>query len=167
MLAALGDGLAGVTVFGPNIGRPGAAGRADRRGSAAAAEPVIADRRGGRRRHPDRAPAAAAYPGNAALGAVDDTGLTEAVYRALGADLAALGINVDLAPSVDVTPPPTTRSSAPGRSAPTPALVARHAAAAVTGLQSAGVAACAKHFPGHGSTRTDSHDVDRHGRRRR
>jgi beta-N-acetylhexosaminidase len=39
------------------------------------------------------------------------------------------------------------------------ALVARHAAAAVMGLQSAGVAACAKHFPGHGSTRQDSHDV--------
>jgi beta-N-acetylhexosaminidase len=40
-----------------------------------------------------------------------------------------------------------------------PALVARHAAAAVTGLQSAGVAACAKHFPGHGSTIADSHLV--------
>ncbi|HEY7432523.1 MAG TPA: glycoside hydrolase family 3 N-terminal domain-containing protein, partial [Streptosporangiaceae bacterium] len=38
-------------------------------------------------------------------------------------------------------------------------LVARHAAAAVTGLQSAGVAACAKHFPGHGSTRDDTHLV--------
>ncbi len=40
-----------------------------------------------------------------------------------------------------------------------PDLVARHAAAAVTGLQSAGVAACAKHFPGHGSTSADSHLV--------
>jgi beta-N-acetylhexosaminidase len=40
-----------------------------------------------------------------------------------------------------------------------PALVARHAAAAVSGLQSAGVAACAKHFPGHGSTTLDSHLV--------
>ena len=42
------------------------------------------------------------YPGNAALGAVDDVSLTRAVYRALGTDLAAVGINVDLAPSVDV-----------------------------------------------------------------
>ena len=38
-----------------------------------------------------------------------------------------------------------------------PLLVARHARAWVTGLQSAGVAACAKHFPGHGATATDSH----------
>ena len=38
-----------------------------------------------------------------------------------------------------------------------PALVARHAAAAVTGLQSSGVAACAKHFPGHGAAGGDSH----------
>ena len=40
---------------------------------------------------------------------------------------------------------------------PDPDLVARHAAAAVRGLQAAGVAACAKHFPGHGSTSADSH----------
>jgi beta-N-acetylhexosaminidase len=40
-----------------------------------------------------------------------------------------------------------------------PDVVARHAAAAVSGLQAAGVAACAKHFPGHGSTSIDSHDV--------
>ena len=38
-----------------------------------------------------------------------------------------------------------------------PGLVARHVTAAVAGLQGAGVAACAKHFPGHGSTASDSH----------
>ena len=85
--------------------------------------------------------------------------LTRAVYRALGTDLAAVGINVDLAPSVDVNtaagnPIIGTRSF--GAST---ALVSRHAAAAVYGLQSAGVAACAKHFPGHGSTREDSHHM--------
>ena len=158
VLAALGEGLAGVTVFGPNIADAAQLAELTTRLRSAAVEPVIAiDEEGGdvtRIAHL----AGSRYPGNAALGAVDDVALTEALYRALGADLAALGINVDLAPSVDVNtaadnPVIGTRSFGSDTE-----LVARHAAAAVTGLQAAGVAACAKHFPGHGSTRTDTHD---------
>src|ERR1019366_5917281 len=93
------------------------------------------------------------YPGNAALGAVDDVALTADVYRALGTDLAALGFNVDLAPAAD-NPVIGTRSFGADTG-----LVSRHAGAAVSGLQAAGVAACAKHFPGHGSTRLDTHDT--------
>ena len=97
------------------------------------------------------------YPGNAALGAVDDVTLTERIYRAIGLDLLAAGFNVNLAPTIDVNttddnPIIGTRSF--GSDA---ARVAGHAAAAITGLQSVGVAACAKHFPGHGATSTDSH----------
>lgn len=97
------------------------------------------------------------YPGNAALGAVDDVELTTAIHQSIGAELAQAGVTVDFAPAVDVNveddnPVIGTRSF--GRD---PQLVARHAAAAVTGLQSAGVAACAKHFPGHGATAVDSH----------
>jgi beta-N-acetylhexosaminidase len=158
LLAALRDGLGGVTVFGPNIAGPAQLAGLTGRLRAAAAEPLIAiDEEGGDVTRIGHL-AGSRYPGNAALGAVDDVALTQAVYRALGADLAALGINVDLAPSVDVNtasdnPVIGTRSFGSDT-----ALVARHAAAAVTGLQAAGVAACAKHFPGHGSTRTDSHD---------
>jgi beta-N-acetylhexosaminidase len=165
LLAALEGGLAGVTLFGPNV-PPGT--DASRSGEltaltaslrAAAGEPVIAiDEEGGDVTRIAQA-TGSPYPGNAALGAVDDTALTAAVYRAIGTDLAALGINVDLAPCVDVlavaaNPVIGTRSFGPGTD-----LVSRHAAAAVTGLQSSGVAACAKHFPGHGSTRTDTHDA--------
>jgi beta-N-acetylhexosaminidase len=157
VLEALSDGLAGVTVFGPNIdGTEQLAGLiAGLR--AVTGEPIIAiDEEGGdvtRIAHLSGSP----YPGNAALGAVDDPALTRAVYHALGADLAALGVTLNLAPSVDVNtaadnPVIGTRSFGAD-----PALVARHAAAAVTGLQAAGVAACAKHFPGHGSTTIDSH----------
>jgi beta-N-acetylhexosaminidase len=159
VLTALGEGLAGVTVFGPNIGGPGQLAALTGRLRSAAAEPLIAtDEEGGDVTRIGHA-GGSRYPGNAALGAVDDTGLTRAVYHALGTDLAALGINVDLAPSADVNtaadnPVIGTRSFGSD-----PELVARHAAAAVTGLQSAGVAACAKHFPGHGSTRTDTHDT--------
>ena len=99
------------------------------------------------------------YPGNAALGAVDDTVLTTAVYHAIGADLAALGINFDLAPCADVlgsadSPAVGTRSFGADTG-----LVSRHTAAAVAGLQGAGVAACTKHFPGHGRTGTDTHEA--------
>jgi beta-N-acetylhexosaminidase len=158
VLNALHAGLGGVTVFGPNIASPAQLAALTARLRAATAEPLIAvDEEGGdvtRIAHL----VGSNYPGNAALGAVDDIVLTEAVYRALGTDLAALGINVDLAPSVDVNtaadnPVIGTRSFGADT-----ALVARHTGAAVTGLQSAGVAACAKHFPGHGSTRIDSHD---------
>ncbi len=162
VLDALGNGLAGVTVFGPNIGSTGQLAGLIARLRAAGSEtsgqePIVAiDEEGGdvtRIAHLTGSP----YPGNAALGAVDDPALTSAVYRALGADLAELGVTLNLAPSVDVNtaadnPVIGTRSFGAD-----PALVARHAAAAVTGLQSAGVAACAKHFPGHGSTSIDSH----------
>jgi beta-N-acetylhexosaminidase len=160
LLRALERGLAGVTLFGPNVERLEQVAEVTAvLRSAAPTEPVIAiDEEGGdvtRLGHLT----GSAYPGNAALGAVDDVGLTRAVYRALGTDLAAVGINLDLAPSVDVNsaagnPVIGTRSFGA-----TTALVTRHAAAAVAGLQSAGVAACAKHFPGHGSTRDDTHHV--------
>lgn len=95
-------------------------------------------------------------PGNAALGHVDDVALTEAVASEIGAALAAVGVNWNLAPVADVNVPanPVIGVRSFGDDA---ALVARHVAAYVRGMQSAGVAACAKHFPGHGSTEQDSH----------
>jgi beta-N-acetylhexosaminidase len=159
VLRALERGLAGITLFGPNVVDPAQLAALTATLRSAADEPVIAiDEEGGdvtRLAHLSGSP----YPGNAALGAVDDVELTRAVYHALGADLAAVGINVDLAPSVDVNtaagnPVIGTRSFGASTG-----LVSRHAAAAVTGLQAAGVAACAKHFPGHGSTRDDTHHV--------
>jgi beta-N-acetylhexosaminidase len=158
VLAALRAGLGGVTVFGPNIAGPAQLAVLTGRLRSAAAEPLIAiDEEGGDVTRIGHL-VGSRYPGNAALGAVDDVALTRAVYRALGADLAAHGFNVDLAPSVDVNtaadnPVIGTRSFGSDTG-----LVARHAAAAVAGLQAAGVAACAKHFPGHGSTLTDTHD---------
>jgi beta-N-acetylhexosaminidase len=96
------------------------------------------------------------YPGGAALGAIDDVALTEEVAAAIGADLAGAGVNWNFAPVADVNVPenPVIGTRAFGDD---PALVARHVAATVRGLQRQGVAACAKHFPGHGSTADDSH----------
>ncbi len=155
--AALGEGLAGVTLYGLNVQDREQLTSLTRRLRGAANEPIIAiDEEGGdvtRISHRTGSD----YPGNAALGVIDDVSLTSAVYAALGADLSALGINLDMAPAIDVNtaadnPVIGTRSFGSD-----PKLVARHGAAAVAGLQSAGIAACAKHFPGHGSTRLDSH----------
>ena len=101
LLRALERGLAGVTLFGSNVTGDTAALSAVLRG-AALSEPVIAiDEEGGDVTRVAYA-AGSPYPGNAALGAVDDTALTQAVYAAIGADLARLGINVNLAPCADV-----------------------------------------------------------------
>jgi beta-N-acetylhexosaminidase len=97
------------------------------------------------------------YPGNGALGAIDDVRLTEAIYRSIGADLATVGVNLNLAPSADVNSASDNPIIGTRSFGADPALVAAHTAAAVSGLQSAGVAACAKHFPGHGATVVDSH----------
>jgi beta-N-acetylhexosaminidase len=96
------------------------------------------------------------YPSAAALGALDEPALTEEVAAAIAADLAAAGVNWNFAPVADVNVPenPVIGVRAFGAD---PALVARHVAAAVRGTQRLGVAACAKHFPGHGSTAEDSH----------
>lgn len=97
------------------------------------------------------------YPGNHALGAVDDVALTEAVAAAIGADLAAAGLNLDYGPVADVNSNPRNPVIGVRSFGAEAELTARHTAAYVTGLQSAGVAACAKHFPGHGDTSVDSH----------
>ena len=159
ILSALEGGLAGVTLFGPNVSDPEQIALLTAALRGAVDEPIIAiDEEGG---DVTRVTywSGSLYPGNAALGAIDDPALTEQVHRAIGTDLAQLGINVDLAPCVDVldgaeNPAIGTRSFGAD-----PDLVSRHAAAAVLGLQSAGVAATAKHFPGHGSTRADTHEV--------
>ncbi|MFE7315269.1 glycoside hydrolase family 3 protein [Streptomyces sp. NPDC057555] len=97
------------------------------------------------------------FPGNLALGAVDDTALTRDVARELGRRLADCGINLNWAPSADVNSNPANPVIGVRSFGADPALVARHTAAYVEGLQSAGVAACTKHFPGHGDTAVDSH----------
>jgi beta-N-acetylhexosaminidase len=86
-----------------------------------------------------------------------DVELAADVGAALGRELAALGVDVDFAPVLDIhTNPanPVIGERAFGRFADT---VARRALAFARGLEAAGVLPCGKHFPGHGDTATDSH----------
>jgi len=94
-------------------------------------------------------------PSAMALGAADQPQLTEAAWRTAGTELAAMGINIDFAPDADVQGASSVIGSRSFGSYPK--LVAEQTAAAVRGLQSAGVAATLKHFPGHGRPAGDSH----------
>ena len=97
------------------------------------------------------------FPGNMALGATRSTDLARRQGLAVGRELAAMGVNVNYAPVCDVSSNPRNPVVGPRSFGEDPALVGSLAAAMVQGLQEAGVAATAKHFPGHGDTSTDSH----------
>ncbi|MGX1615033.1 glycoside hydrolase family 3 protein [Micromonospora chalcea] len=95
-------------------------------------------------------------PSPLAAGAAGNPALTEAAWRAAGAELAAMGINLDFAPVADVL---VTRSTVIGSRSfgADPATASPQVAGAVRGLQAEGVGAAVKHFPGHGLSAEDSH----------
>jgi beta-N-acetylhexosaminidase len=97
------------------------------------------------------------YPGNAALGAIDDVAMTGQIARSIGATLAVSGLNLELAPVADTEGDRSHPVIGVRSFGADPALVAAHTAAFVTGVQASAVAACAKHFPGHGRSAADSH----------
>jgi beta-N-acetylhexosaminidase len=97
------------------------------------------------------------FPGNWALGVVDDVGVTAEVAAGIGSLCAQAGVNLDLAPVADVNSNPANPVIGIRSFGADPELVARHVVAFVEGLQRCGVAACVKHFPGHGDTAQDSH----------
>jgi beta-N-acetylhexosaminidase len=103
------------------------------------------------------AAAGSSFPGNFALGVADDPSLTADVAAAIAGRLARCGVNVNLAPVADVNTNPDNPVIGVRSFGADPELVARHVAAFVEGTQRQGVAACAKHFPGHGDTAVDSH----------
>ena len=96
-------------------------------------------------------------PGNMALGATGSPELARRAGEVLGRELAAMGINVNYAPCVDVNLNPHNPVVGIRSFGENPLEVAKLASAMIEGIQSQGVAATAKHFPGHGDTSNDSH----------
>jgi beta-N-acetylhexosaminidase len=97
------------------------------------------------------------WPPMSTLGRADDEALASRFAAALARELVAVGISIDFAPVLDVltnAQNPAIGDRALGARAET---VARLGAAIVRTLQAGGVAACGKHFPGHGDTSVDSH----------
>ena len=153
----LGRGLGGVVLYARNIDDRVQLGRLNDTLRSERGDLLVAiDEEGGDVTRLEAADGSS-YPGNAALGAVDDVDLTEQVAAAIGADLASVGIDLDFAPVADVNTNPLNPIIGIRSFGPDPELTARHVAAFVRGLQGQGVAACTKHFPGHGDTEADSH----------
>lgn len=98
-------------------------------------------------------------PGNMALGATRSEDLAYKAGQVLGRELLAMGINMNFAPSLDVNINPKNPVIGIRSFGDDPDLVAALGAAMIRGMQSEGVIATAKHFPGHGDTVSDSHHV--------
>ncbi|MFG3118175.1 glycoside hydrolase family 3 protein [Streptomyces sp. NPDC048197] len=157
LLRRLGEGLTTVGLFGRNVANPGQLAALTGRLRREREDVLVAvDEEGGDVTRLE-VRGGSSFPGNHALGAVDDPALTRAVARELGRRLAECGITLNWAPSADVNSNPDNPVIGVRSFGADPHLVARHTAAYVEGLQSAGVAACTKHFPGHGDTAVDSH----------
>ena len=150
------DALGGVILFKRNLGALAEVTTLGRAIAAAAARTLVAiDQEGGRVARLG-APVVKLPPARR-FGAIDDPALTERAGALLGAQLRALGINVDFAPILDVDTNPANPIIGDRAFGATPDTVVRHARAFARGLGSAGVIACGKHFPGHGDTDVDSH----------
>lgn len=98
------------------------------------------------------------FPGNLALGATRSPEFAFQMGGALGRELAAMGVNINYAPSCDVNNNPHNPVIGTRSFGEDPTLVGQLSVALVQGLQAAGVAATAKHFPGHGDTASDTHN---------
>jgi beta-N-acetylhexosaminidase len=96
-------------------------------------------------------------PRNLTLGAIQDLSLLYAFGKAVGAQCARVGTHLNLAPVVDVNSNPINPIIHMRSFGEDPAEVAQRATLVIEGMQSQGVLACAKHFPGHGDTSADSH----------
>ena len=91
------------------------------------------------------------------LGRLDDVESTRRQARILGTQLRALGFTLDFAPVLDVDTNPQNPIIGDRAFGDHPEVVIRHGLAFAEGLLDAGLLCCAKHFPGHGDTREDSH----------
>lgn len=97
------------------------------------------------------------FPSAMAIGASRDDAYAAAIAAAMAAELRAVGINTNFAPDLDVNNNPQNPVIGTRSFGSQPEDVARFGAAFIQGLQSNGVIAFGKHFPGHGDTEVDSH----------
>jgi beta-N-acetylhexosaminidase len=154
---ALDAGLASVILFGYNTPDPATARDLAREIHGLSDQALVAiDEEGGDVTRL-QAGTGSSLPTAWALGRVDDTSLTGTAGAALGALLHACDMDLALSPVLDVSTDPANPVIGTRSFGADPDLVTRHAKAFASGLRSAGLGTCGKHFPGHGATATDSH----------
>ncbi len=155
--ARLDRGLAGVLLFAGNITGPDQLRSLTGQLRAHNPDLIIAvDEEGGIVTRLEAA-TGSSYPGNAALGAIGRPDVTRQVGQSIGAMLAGYGISLNLAPVADLDGNAASPVVGVRSFGAAPDQVAAHTAAFVAGVQASMVAACAKHFPGHGRAAADSH----------
>lgn len=96
-------------------------------------------------------------PGNMALAATQNTEYAKDYSHVIASELGSIGINTDLAPVADINTNPNNPVIGVRSFGDKPGLVSEFAVAIANGLKHNGIISCAKHFPGHGDTDTDSH----------
>jgi beta-N-acetylhexosaminidase len=99
------------------------------------------------------------FPSAGNMGKMGESDLVRRSARIIGRELALMGITMNLAPVADLLLHPQNRVIGKRSYGRDPHIVGTMVNAAIEGLQGEGVAACAKHFPGHGATATDSHQA--------
>jgi len=104
-----------------------------------------------------RLPEVMPFPYNMAMAASRDTGLVREAAREMGRQMKRIGINIALGPDCDINTEPMNPVIGMRSFGESPKLVAEMSLACMRGLQESGILATAKHFPGHGDTKTDSH----------
>lgn len=152
--------LAGVIYFSRNIVEPAQVAELSREVAALARDwPfwISVDQEGGRVARL-KAPFTV-WPPAITLGRSNDEHLATRFAAALAAELRAVGINLDFAPVLDVHSNPKNPVIGDRALSDDPEVAGRLGAAFIRAMQDAGVAACGKHFPGHGDTDIDSHEA--------
>lgn len=150
-------GVRSVVLFSRNVGEPEAVLELTNAVKRLSPEPflVAIDQEGGQVQRLRRG--FTELPALRALGASGDALLAERLGLLLGRELRAVGVDWDFAPVLDVDTNRNNPVIGARSLGADPELVARLGTALAAGLESAGVAACGKHFPGHGDTELDSH----------
>jgi beta-N-acetylhexosaminidase len=148
--------VGGVILFRRNVGTPADTAALTAALHALPSQPLVAiDHEGGRVLRLGEP--FTQFPAAAAIGRTRDPDLAYRVGRAMGEELASVGIDLSFAPVLDVHSNPANPIIGDRAFGSDPALVSTMGIALMRGLHDGGVLSCGKHFPGHGDTEKDSH----------